>query len=415
MAHRGDTKFNGAGGNALTRALGAIMSGSSAVISEAWRYRWISFSLALNTYVLVETHAPVWQYIAIPGCVIFAAWIGVQAAESWKAGRWAASVGAALLFIMTVFANIYVAVQAAALTHDATVAARSGQIEKTGQLNEQIQAASGELRNLRSVTAGETEGQIQAVIDRLEASPIFRDEKRSNRCANDSVAESRTHCDLIRSQKGRKAAAQRIAVLEEKLDKLQAKVWDGKTDTVAMTDADPGAKAMAELTGFSEKLIAAGFTGYLAVLLELIAAFAPAFCTPRKEPDEGSRNPASKGVPIRVAAKVGVGLRKAQQGAKVAGKVSKPSPAPVPTEPSDPFSTWVEAKTFRAEDGSASAAALKESFDAWADENDLPPITPTMMGRKLDAMGIGKKKVAGRMTYLGISLKAEAALRVAAG
>jgi hypothetical protein len=377
-----------------------------------WRYHWISFSLALNTYVLVETAAPAWQYIAIPGCVIFAAWIGIRAAECWKAGQWGAATGASLMFIMTVLANIYVAITAAALTHDAAIGSRSAKIQRTDSITAEIKDTREELRRQRSATAGATEGQIQAVLDRLEANPIFREEKRSNRCANDTAAESRTLCDQWRDEKGRLAAAQRITVLEERLGKLQQLSWNGTAATEQMIDADPGAKAMATITGLSEKLITAGFTGYLAVLLELIAAFAPAFCSPPPEPGEGSRNPVSKTKPNTVAAKVEAGLRKAHQGAKVAAKVREPSPEPVLTKPADPFSTWVAAKTFRVNDGSVNASALGESYDAWAAGSELPPITATMLGRKLRAMGIEKRKIGGRMAYTGIAIKSAPVLTV---
>lgn len=247
-------------------------------LGALWLYRWLAPSMALNSYVLIETNAPVWQYIAIPGCVIFAAWIGVRTAECWKAGQWGSATGASLLFILTVLANIYVAITAAALTHDAAIGSRSAKIEKSTGVAEAIKETKAELTTKRSETSMKTEGQIQAAIAQLESSPIFRDEKRSNRCANDSVSESQKLCEQWRGEKGRLAAAQRIVVLEERLGKLQEKSWGGTAETESVTDADPGAKAMATITGLSEKFITAGFTGYIAVLLELIAAFAPAFC-----------------------------------------------------------------------------------------------------------------------------------------
>jgi hypothetical protein len=48
----------------------------------------------------------------------------------------------------------------------------------------------------------------------------------------------------------------------------------------------------------------------------------------------------------------------------------------------------------------------------WAADADLLPITATMLGIKLKAMGIVKRKVRGKMVYLGISLKAATGLKV---
>lgn len=396
-------------------ALDDALTGVRTVVAELWRYRWITPSLALNTYALVATAAPAWQYVAIPGCVVFAAWIGMKAAERWGDWRWGSASVASLLFVATVLANIYVAISAAAITHDALVGGRTAKIHQTDSINEQIADTKEELRRQRSVTAGATEGQIQAVIDRLEANPIFRDVTRSNRCANDTRPDSRTLCDQWRDERGRRDAARRIGELEARLGKLQEKSWSGTAATEQqMIDADPGAKVMSTLTGISEQFIAAGFAGYLAVLLELIGAFAPAFCLSEANPEGGSRSPVQKKKVNSVVGRVRAGLRKAQQGAKIAGKVSKPSSQPVKTKPADPFSTWIDAKTFRAEGSSTSAFALGESYGTFADANDLPPISPTMLGRKLSAMGIEKKKVGGKMVY-AIGLKAAPVLTVVSG
>jgi hypothetical protein len=303
-------------------AFESVLTGSRTLVAELWRYRWITFSLALNTYVLVETNAPAWQYTAIPGCVVFAAWIGVRAAECWRDGQWGSATGASFLFAMTVLANIYVAITAAALTHDAAIGSRSAKIQRTDSITGEIKDTNDELRRQRSATAGATEGQIQAVIDRLEAHPIFREEKRSNRCANDTAAESRTLCDQWRDEKGRKAAALRIGELEARLGKLQQESWNGTAATEQMIDADPGAKAT--ITGMSEKLITAGFTGYLAVLLELIAAFAPAFCSANLTGKGGVANLPRKPGPTRFVRRFEPGFVRLGKGRRLVRRFLNP-------------------------------------------------------------------------------------------
>jgi hypothetical protein len=180
-------------------------------------------------------------------------------------------------------------------------------------------------------------------------------------------------------------------------------------------EADPGAAALAFMTGFSEKVITAGFAGYLAVLLELIAAFSPAFCAPSPrltEPQIVS--------PTTPGGRQSIGCSAQQQPAvtgsptthlpahrpPTAGKsVARRLPAIENARPS--ITGWWTAGTVEAPDGRMQSTAGYDAYRQWCATRDIKPASHRTWGDFLKmVLNIETEVDDGRRTfYLGRVLR----------
>lgn len=234
-------------------------------------------------------------------------------------------------------------------------------------------------------SGGKPSRTIQAEIDAKKLQPFYA---RSTECQNVTVDDSRAQCSELFALSAQFQAAVTVEQLQAKIAEVSTKLQDAPvTDSI-----DPQAENIlavlslaAPVRADAVKETGLAVNAWWAICIELLAAFMPglvAFLA------GGHRAPAEK--PKRETSR----RREAPKATQPAASTAAP----------DAIQSWADDR-IRAGFGAVGFSLLSANCNAYMAECGLPPVSDTLLGRRLVEMGFKKDKVDGKIQYVGIRLE----------
>lgn len=293
---------------------------------------------------------------------------------------------------------------------------------------------------------------VQSEIDGLK---LQRAWKWSDGCTKVNSKSERTLCQQLTSLDAELASAASAKQSDARIAELKSKI-DATAGTPALSEADPQAKVLTELTNaffpnVKIENVQMALTLFVALLLEIGSGFGmyvafsqwrlydrqPMPVSP-KALTEASTAAAAVAVPVLTP--VTVQAKKPRSGANdnrsleialetPVAPVRAIEPPPAEVHQAEP--TVVESKVVapvarlvpennterfykenvEVRDGSSvTATELYEDYCSWCDSKNKEPAALPSFAREFAELGVKKEKVAGRVRYIGIALKSDTAL-----
>lgn len=293
---------------------------------------------------------------------------------------------------------------------------------------------------------------VQSEIDGLK---LQRAWKWSDGCTKVNSKSERTLCQQLTSLDAELASAASAKQSDARIAELKSKI-DATAGTPALSEADPQAKVLTELTNaffpnVKIENVQMALTLFVALLLEIGSGFGMyvAFSQWRlydRQPKPVSPkaltevSTAAAAVAVPVLTPVTVQAKKPRSGANDNRSLEIALETPVapvraieapPAEVHQAEPTVVESKVVapvarlvpennterfykenvEVRDGSSvTATELYEDYCSWCDSKNKEPAALPSFAREFAELGVKKEKVAGRVRYIGIALKSDTAL-----
>jgi len=262
-------------------------------------------------------------------------------------------------------------------------------------------------------------GTVRAEIDSVKGERRW---ELSKGCTDVTTAKSRAFCEKYHGLVSELASAEQAVVLETRIAEIQANLAQLNSAAV-MSEADPQAAVIAQLTGLEMDQVQLAMTLFVALLLEIgsgfgmYIAFSQWRIYERKAPAAPVLTPVTSApetsVPVEVTApsvvpvSVPAAIEKPRSGAN--DNIDKPTLIPQRLiAPENDVERYYKEK-IEAQDGSSlTATALYEDYCAWCEEQQKEPLALPTFGRDFGELGIQKAKIAGRVRYIGIALRSAA-------
>jgi hypothetical protein len=238
-------------------------------------------------------------------------------------------------------------------------------------------------------------------------------------CTEVTGKSNRDFCQKVHGLGSELASAQQAEMLSRQISQLREKIH--AIDTVAVnSEADPQAAVLAKLghfvgfTSMKVEDVQTALTIFIALLLEVGSGFGMyvAFSQWRLYDQAAPRAPQIvTAVATPVAASVAsapapTSVLIAQQPAAIAND-NRSVPMQKLVAPDDDVERYRKERIDNAEGSSLTATELYMDYCAWCEEQQKEPLALPTFGRELGELGVPKAKIAGRVRYIGIALRAE--------
>ena len=224
----------------------------------------------------------------------------------------------------------------------------------------------------------------------------------------------REFCQKVNGFGAELASAQQADLLGKQIGQLKKEL--STTETMAAhSEADPQAAVLAKLLAFvgltNIKVddVQTSLTIFVALLLEVGSGFGLyVACSQwrmydRVSPPVSQMVVASAVQPARAAVPSTVLLT--QKPAAIAND-NKSVSTPRMVTPDDDVERYRKERIDHIDGSSLTATTLYEDYCAWCEEQRKEPLALPTFGRELGELGVPKAKIAGRVRYIGIALKA---------
>jgi hypothetical protein len=330
---------------------------------------------------------------------------------------WSQAIASGIVWLVVTAYSLTSALGHAALNRQDTAGQRAAQAATYATLSADLERAQ---QQLSWVPQHRPAATVQGELSGMEARKPFR---WSDGCTTVKGRITRQFCNEYAGLKAELGSALQA-------DKLEARISETQTKLAALNGAgpkvaDPQAQILAKLTsaflpGISVEDVQTGLAVFIALLLEVGSGLGMyiAFSQWRI----GERKPAPIIQPAAVAETVpSLPVQVAQPA------LEAPAPVVAPQAPETANDNKTEEKVddgvenftvpesdverFRrenvvAEEGaSLTATELYEDYCAWCDEQSKEPLALPTFGREFADLGVNKAKIAGRVRYIGVSLK----------
>jgi hypothetical protein len=238
-------------------------------------------------------------------------------------------------------------------------------------------------------------------------------------CTEVTGKSNRDFCQKVHGLGSELASAQQAEMLSRQISQLREKIH--AIDTVAVnSEADPQAAVLAKLghfvgfTSMKVEDVQTALTIFIALLLEVGSGYGMyvAFSQWRLYDQAAPRAPQIvTAVATPVAASVAsapapTSVLIAQQPAAIAND-NRSVPMQKLVAPDDDVERYRKERIDNAEGSSLTATELYMDYCAWCEEQQKEPLALPTFGRELGELGVPKAKIAGRVRYIGIALRAE--------
>jgi len=230
--------------------------------------------------------------------------------------------------------------------------------------------------------------------------------------------QGREFCERYNALVAELCSGLQSKTLEDRISGISAKLADVNTTTAA-TDADPQATVLAKLTGVDLEKVQMAMTIFIALLLEVGSGFGMyiAFSQWRLYDREAPSAPkmvavstAAAAVTAPVSQPAPVQVSKPRSGANDNKTVEhRPAVAPAPrlVAPENDVERFYKEKVETNNGSSVTATQLYEDYCAWCETKNKEPMALPTFGREFGDLGVKKERIAGRIRYIGIQLKAD--------
>jgi hypothetical protein len=232
-------------------------------------------------------------------------------------------------------------------------------------------------------------------------------------CTEATGPQGRDFCMKYHGLAAELASAQEAAALDARITELKSQISDNHGVAV-MSEADPQAAVLTKLAtlllpGIKIEDMQTALTIFVALLLEvgsgfgMYVAFAYWNLGDRRKPSVPEIVAPTMEVPVQPAAALIVEAKKPQAGAN--DNRSLPVRTQKLVAPEDDVQRFYKERIETAEGSSITATALYEDYCTWCEEQEKEPLALPTFGREFGELGIQKAKIAGRVRYMGITLK----------
>jgi hypothetical protein len=321
---------------------------------------------------------------------------------------WSQAAASAVLWTVVTAYSLTSALGHAALNRFDTAGQRAVEAQSYKDLHGDLKRAQDQLSWIPQYRPAAT---VQADIDNAKNQ---RPWVWTKGCSDVTGKQGRDFCQQYNVFAAELASAEQAQVLETRVADISAKLGQANGSTV-MAEADPQAAVLAKLTGFEVEKIQMAMTIFIALLLEVGSGFGMyvAFSQWRlydveapaapKMATLASTHTAAAAVAVQpVATPAPVQITKPRSGAND----NKTAPAPQRlVAPETDVERFYKEKVDTQDGSSLTATALYEEYCAWCEEQTKEPLALPTFGREFGDLGVQKAKVAGRVRYIGISLR----------
>lgn len=233
-------------------------------------------------------------------------------------------------------------------------------------------------------------------------------------CTDVTGKQGRDFCQQYSAWLAELASADEAKLLEARIAEVSAKLSQAKGSS-SLAEADPQASVLAKLSGLSIEKVQMAMAIFVALLLEVGSGFGMyvAFSQWRLYDREAPSAPkmatlASTNTALAAVAVQPVATPAPVQIAKPRSGANDNKTAPVPQRlvaPETDVERFYKEKVDTQDGSSLTATALYEEYCAWCEEQTKEPLALPTFGREFGDLGVQKAKVAGRVRYIGISLR----------
>jgi len=329
---------------------------------------------------------------------------------AWRNRMWSQAAASAVVWLVVTGYSLTSALGHAQLNRGDTAGGRAAEAQSYQDHRADLKRATDQLS---WVPQHRPEKTVEADLASARSQKAWTWTKA---CTEISGKSSADYCKNVRALEAELAAAQQSATLEARVAEIQAKM--SKTEKGhALAEADPQAAVLAKLAhlvgfqGLKTEDVQTALTVLVALLLEIGSGFGMfiAFSQWRLHERQAPAAPqmvtvASHTVAAPVAAPVAVAVSQKPRSVGIAND-NKSVPAARLMAPETDVERFYKERIESQEGSSLTATALYEDYCAWCEEQQKEPLALPTFGREFGDLGVQKAKIAGRVRYIGISLK----------
>lgn len=236
-------------------------------------------------------------------------------------------------------------------------------------------------------------------------------------CTEVNGKANRDFCQVYHERSAELASASQAALLGKQVHDLKAELAK-TTGATVMSEADPQAAVLSKLAafvglGFKVEDVQTALTIFVALLLEvgsgfgMYVAFSQWRLYDRAAPSVPAMVPSTSSASastVTAVAAPATSMLLAPKAATIAND-NRSAPLQKLTAPETDVERFYKERIETTEGSSLTATTLYEDYCAWCEEQEKEPLALPTFGREFGEVGVQKAKIAGRVRYIGISLK----------
>lgn len=379
--------------------LGVLAAGVLLAVSAAmnWRFGFSLGKTEMDGQIYGAASAAADCFKALVPFFFFAA---------FKNRMWSQAAASAVVWIVVTAYSLTSALGHAALNRLDTAGHRAAQAESYKDLRTDLKRAEDQLGWIPQHRPALT---VQSEIDGVKNQRAWAWTKA---CSEVNGKANRDFCQQFHTLSAELASAQQSVVLQSRVDDLKARLVKAEGSTV-MSEADPQAAVLSKLAAFvgiGVKIedVQTALTIFVALLLEvgsgfgMYVAFSQWRLYDRAAPEVPQMVPSTH---TAVAVPASSSVLLAQKPATIAND-NRSAPPQKLVAPENDVERFRKERIETTEGSSLTATALYEDYCAWCEDHQKEPLALPTFGREFGELGIQKAKIAGRVRYIGVSLRA---------
>ncbi len=342
---------------------------------------------------------------------------------------WSQAAASVLVLCVVTAYSLTSALGHAALNRFDKTAQRTQQAQSYKDLRADLKRAEGQLSWIPQHRPAET---VQSAIDGLKTKRAW---KWSKGCTVTRNRTTRGFCQQLHTLSSELASARQAAALEARIAGVKAELAQVKGEG-HQAGGDPQATVLAKVAGLvvpgiTVEDVQMAMTIFIALLLEvgsglgIYIAFSQWRINDRLVPVAPARTIVAAAPAVEPAKVEQVAIEAAEveqipaitseqpetepmvASANDNKSVSQATSAPRLVAPESDVQGFYRERIETREGSSLTATALYEDYCEWCEEHNKEPLALPTFGREFGELGVHKAKIAGRVRYLGIGLKAE--------
>lgn len=380
----------------LLGVLGVLAAGVLLAVSAAmnWRFGYSLGKTELDGHIYGAASAAADCFKALVPFFLFAA---------VRNRMWSQAIASAVVWIVVTAFSLTSALGHAALNRLDTAGQRAVEAQTYKDARADLKRAQDQLSWIPQHRPAAT---VQNDVDGLKNQRAWGWTKG---CTEVNSKFNREFCQQHSALLSELASAQEAAKLETRIADVSARIGHKASGTV-MAEADPQAAVLAKLAGtfypgVKVEDMQLALTLFIAILLEIGSGFGMyvAFSSWRLYDLAAPAAPAMREVaaPVEVVAPIAADVVKP----RVSANDNRSAPAKLGAPETDVERFYRE--RIGTQDGSSlTATTLYEDYCVWCEEQKKEPLALPTFGREFGELGVRKEKIAGRVRYIGVALRA---------
>jgi hypothetical protein len=391
-------------------ALGVLAAGVLLAVSAAmnWRFGYSLGVSEVDKQIYGAASAAADCFKALVPFFFFAA---------LKNKMWSQAVASAIVWVVVSAYSLTSALGHAALNRNDTSGHRAQEAASYKDLRADLKRAQDQLSWVPQHRPAST---VQSDIDGLKNQRAW---SQSKGCTEVTGKFYRDFCQQFHTLTAEAASGKEAAKLEARIADINGRIGQS-TATAGGAEADPQAAALTKLFGLlipNLKLedVQTTLTVFVAILLEIgsglgmYVAFSSWRLYDRAAPtlrNAAVRAEKDDAEPLVLAGDTVQLVVRPRLGAN--DNVTAPIAAPAPRTVARLIAPETDVERFHkeridsSEGSSLTATTLYEDYCAWCEEQNKEPLALPTFGREFGELGVQKAKIAGRVRYIGINLRA---------